>query len=485
VNAVHLVWALVLDESRASEILAGIGLSRGELERLLGAVPEALDSEAREIAGDCPHSPELASVVIEAARQAAQLGKHVEIGSEHLLWGLTAVESPVQELLAARGLVPDQVARHAEGQTGESAAPLSVDIRLAAPAGPAREEIDALRAVDASANRFREALRSLEDYTRFVLADAHLTARIKACRHRFAAACETVSPEKLSRARDTLRDVGTQIHTPREVVRQTTFDVAQSAFKRAQEAARSLEEFGKMVAPELAREALSLRYEIYTIEKGVLATRAAQERLRDCRLYVLVSSKNCPGGAGPVVRGALGGGAHLIQVREKRMGDRELVSYGRLVREWTARAGALYVMNDRPDLAVLTGADGVHVGQDELTVHDARRIVGPDRLIGVSTHSIEQARQAVLDGADYIGVGPVFASSTKQFSSLAGLDLVRAAAEEIALPSFAIGGITIENVSDVLAAGATRVAASGAICAASDPCTATRDLLKMLDARGR
>src|SRR5207244_2916050 len=127
------------------------------------------------------------------------------------------------------------------------------------------------------------------------------------------------------------------------------------------------------------------------------------------------------------------------------------VSWGRYVREWTSAAGALFIMNDRPDLAVLTEADGVHVGQEELTVRDARRIVGPNKLVGVSTHSIEQARAAVLDGADYIGVGPVFSSGTKSFGALAGLEFVRQVSAEISLPAFAIGGIDAQNVEQVIA----------------------------------
>ena len=129
-------------------------------------------------------------------------------------------------------------------------------------------------------------------------------------------------------------------------------------------------------------------------------------------------------------------------------------------------------MNDRPDLAVLSGADGVHVGQDELTVKDARRILGPSGLIGVSTHSLEQARAAVLDGANYIGVGPTFPSGTKQFAEFTGIELLRAVQAEIRLPAFAIGGITEENLPQVLATGFRRVAVSGAIADADDPAAA-------------
>jgi thiamine-phosphate pyrophosphorylase len=144
----------------------------------------------------------------------------------------------------------------------------------------------------------------------------------------------------------------------------------------------------------------------------------------------------------------------------------------------------LFVMNDRADLAALSDADGVHVGQDELSVNDARTIVGPKALIGVSTHSIEQARQAVIDGANYIGVGPTFPSSTKSFDTFAGLDLLRSVAAEISLPAFAIGGITRENLPQVQAAGINRVAVTGAVIGAKDPKLAALELMSMWKAEG-
>ncbi|MCH8891452.1 MAG: thiamine phosphate synthase, partial [Myxococcales bacterium] len=125
------------------------------------------------------------------------------------------------------------------------------------------------------------------------------------------------------------------------------------------------------------------------------------------------------------VKEAMRYGVDLLQIREQTLPDAELLRWARTLREWTREAGVLLVMNDRPDLAVLSQADGVHVGQEELSVSEARRIVGPRMLIGVSTHNIEQARQAVLDGADYLGVGPVFSSQTKSFDSFAGLEYVR------------------------------------------------------------
>ena len=137
-------------------------------------------------------------------------------------------------------------------------------------------------------------------------------------------------------------------------------------------------------------------------------------------------------------------------------------------------------VGDRADLAVLSRADGVHIGQDELTVRDARRIVGSEMLIGVSTHNMEQARQAVLDGANYIGCGPTFHSRSKQFKRFPGIKFLRQVAAEISLPAFAIGGISIENLPKVLDAGFTRVAVGSAVMSAEDRTKAARALMAAL-----
>jgi thiamine-phosphate pyrophosphorylase len=141
----------------------------------------------------------------------------------------------------------------------------------------------------------------------------------------------------------------------------------------------------------------------------------------------------------------------------------------------------LFILNDRPDIARLAEADGIHIGQDDLPVKEARRILGPDGLIGVSTHNLGQVRQAILDGASYIGVGPVFPSGTKEFEDLAGLELVRQVAGETTLPVFVIGGINPQNIGQALAAGARRVAVSQAICQAKEPRLVAAELRRMLN----
>ena len=162
-------------------------------------------------------------------------------------------------------------------------------------------------------------------------------------------------------------------------------------------------------------------------------------------------------------------GVDMIQLRDKKLEDASLLERARLIRNLTAGSSTLFFVNDRPDIARLSRADGVHLGQSDMCLHDARQIVGAEGLIGKSTHSLEQALQAVGDGANYIGVGPVFPSTTKNFTTFPGLALLRSVALKIRLPVFAIGGIDQNNLPQVLGTGCSRVAVSGAVLHSDDP----------------
>jgi thiamine-phosphate pyrophosphorylase len=254
-------------------------------------------------------------------------------------------------------------------------------------------------------------------------------------------------------------------------------------FKRTGEALRTLEEYGKLVDVWLAGRFEVLRYDVYTLEKLTLTAVHAYRALGDARLMVLVGGLPTLGDLTWIVGEALAGGADVIELREKNLPDRELLSHAREVRILTAQSKARFLLNDRPDLARLSGADGVHLGQDDLTVRDARRIVGPNLLIGISTHNQPQLDAAIVAGAGYVGVGPVFPSATKEFSEpeLAGLAYVQSAAETTNLPWFAIGGITERNVDRVLDAGATRIAVSAAVVKADRPRLAAARLKASLE----
>lgn len=342
------------------------------------------------------------------------------------------------------------------------------------------DEIVAARVVDANLNRARESLRVLDDYARFARNDRGLCESIKQLRHRLAAAADLLPPQILLAARDTVGDVGTAVTAAGEAVRFSNAHVAGVNLKRLQEALRSAEEFGKRLDPAFGAAVEQIRYEAYTLERTVVRGADAIARLAGVNLYLLVSEAGCPLGLERTIFEAAAGGVGIVQLREKTLSDRELLARARQVRRWCREAGVLFVVNDRPDIAVLSEADGVHLGQDDVGIADARQIVGPDRLIGASTHDLAQVREAVLAGADYLGVGPTFPSKTKSFAALAGLDFVRAASEETSLPAFALGGIDADNVRDAVAAGAKRVAVAAAVAASSDPRAAAKAIRSAL-----
>jgi thiamine-phosphate pyrophosphorylase len=487
VEPIDLLAALADEpESRASTILAGHGLDPERLRVALGtaALEDEGTGEPRPTPMPLPQSSAFRAALNDAAIQARAIGRARPVTTEHLLAGLLASPGPAADLVAGAGLEIDLLlANLSESHSAETAPiPLAHEIPPLDLTDPIHG-IDLGRILDASANRASEGLRVIEDYVRFALDDPALTKRLKEVRHRLGEAIRGLDPELLSGARDTRGDVGTHIITASEQARENPRAVLVANFKRTAEALRSLEEYTKLIDVWLAGRFEVLRYDIYTMEKLTLAAVQAHRALGAAKLYVLVGGLPTMGDLTWIVGEALAGGADVIQLREKGLPDRELLRRAREVRILTAQARARFVLNDRPDLARLAGADGVHLGQDDMALRDARRIVGPNPLIGLSTHDRPQLDQAILDGASYLGVGPVFASQTKDFSDLAGLAYVRLAAETTSLPWFAIGGITLETLDRVLDAGATRVAVHAAIVHARSPRQATSAFRKRLDDR--
>jgi thiamine-phosphate pyrophosphorylase len=201
--------------------------------------------------------------------------------------------------------------------------------------------------------------------------------------------------------------------------------------------------------------------------------------LEDARLYLITGISPDPE---RLLAAAFAGGVDVVQLRDKHASDEEIVRAGRIFRRLADEAGALFIVNDRPDLALRCEADGVHVGQDDLAVDRVRELVG-DLIVGLSTHSPEQIRAA--EGADYIGVGPVYATPTKAGRAPVGLELVGVAAGAAAVPWFAIGGIDESNADEVVAAGAERLAVVRAIRDADDPRVSAAALRRRLPPRRR
>jgi thiamine-phosphate pyrophosphorylase len=198
-------------------------------------------------------------------------------------------------------------------------------------------------------------------------------------------------------------------------------------------------------------------------------------------LYVILDRSVARGRALPeLLEAVLAGGCRMVQLREKAMPVSELFPVAQVLRRRSREAGALFIVNDRADLALALDADGLHLGQDDLPGIAGRRLLRPGMILGVSTHDAGQARRALADGADYIAVGSMFPTGTKPGFQLVGPDLIRRVRPEIAIPLVAIGGITEDNCEEVVSAGADAVAVISAVCAAADPETATRRFLERL-----
>jgi thiamine-phosphate pyrophosphorylase len=339
-----------------------------------------------------------------------------------------------------------------------------------------------LRLLDANANRAREALRVIEDFARFVLNDEKTCGELKNIRHGLTESLRDILPDAIFH-RDTRGDVGTTIKTESEGIRTDVSHVVTAAGKRLGEALRAIEEFLKIDRPTASRTVESLRYRFYSVEQSIAFTlRPAVSRMADVRLCVLITESCCKHPWFETAELALAGGADCLQLREKNLESGELLYRAEKLVALCRAKQAVSIINDRPDIAILSGADGTHVGQGDLPPRQVRRLVGNQMMVGVSTHNIAQAKQAVLDGADYIGVGPIFKSGTKPRDLIPGLDFAKEVSGSISIPTLAIAGITDQNVDDVLAAGIRAIAVTASVTASADPRLAASRLKEKLAA---
>lgn len=474
-----LLCELLAEENRATELL---DLSGPQLRQLYEQFRQQLNGEqgAFATASTVGERFEFLSWQMTLLRHADRFAIRESVagatGTEHLLLAALELDPRTCEFFRQAGFHFEDLVQRLElpEQTLE-VADLG-EIRVAPARSGAVEGPQLMRILDASANRCREGLRVVEDALRFGWDDAGLSRQFKEVRHELAVILRSLGQASWIPTRDTLHDVGTQTSTLSENYRGTAIDVVRANLKRSEEALRTLEEYSKILDEHCSGQFEQLRYRLYTLEKGVETHFNSRQRLQDRRLYLLVTGEQCRYGLETTIRNTVDVGVDIVQLREKGLPDRELLRLAQQVREWTREQDVLFIMNDRPDLAVLAQADGVHLGQDDLPIHAARRIVGSRLLIGVSTHNIVQARRAIYEGADYLGVGPTFPSQTKNFEEFSGLNYVAEVARETSLPWFAIGGITKANLSAVQAAGATRIAVSNTICGAAHPRGVTQEL---------
>ncbi|MGD1850038.1 MAG: thiamine phosphate synthase [Cyanophyceae cyanobacterium] len=333
-----------------------------------------------------------------------------------------------------------------------------------------------LRILDANLDRAREGVRTVEEWCRFGLNDGDLTALCKEIRQELG----LWHSAEMRAARDTEGDAGTGLTHDREVQRSHVGAVVQANLCRVQEALRVLEEYGKLASPEMGAAFKQLRYQAYLLDsrlQGALLETAygdRMERLRRSPVYLVTSPSDS---LADIVEQALQGGLTLVQYRDKSSDDGLRLERARALKEVCDAYGALFLVNDRVDLAIAVDADGVHVGQQDLPVPMVRQLLGPGKIVGCSTTGPEEMERAIAWGADYIGVGPVHATPTKPGKAASGLDYVRYALDHAPMPWFAIGGLDLRTAGATYEAGAQGIAVVRAIMGADSPKAATEQLL--------
>ena len=332
------------------------------------------------------------------------------------------------------------------------------------------------RLIDANLDRAREGLRVVEDWCRFGLDREDLVVTLKDWRQRRG----RLHQDRYKKARSTSTDTGAGLGHPAQLDRHSPRQVVAANCGRVQEALRVLEEYGRSIDAPLAKEAAAVRYGLYDLEVTCLEATAGsnrRRRLEDCRLCLITSPSDR---LIATVDAALHSGVAMVQYRAKDGSDLERFEEARSLAELCHQHGALFIVNDRIDLALAVDADGVHLGQDDLPTAVARRLIGTERLLGRSTHNLEQVRQANDEACDYLGLGPVNNTAVKPDRAAVGSELVARALQLSERSIFAIGGITSSNLDQLTGVGCRRVAVIGAIMGADDPGAACVELLRQL-----
>ena len=334
------------------------------------------------------------------------------------------------------------------------------------------------RIIDANFNRGREAIRVVEDYCRFALNSAELSERAKQLRHELSATVGKLDADRLIASRDTPGDVGVGQKIDKQLQRTDLHDSFTAGCKRLTEALRTLTEATQAINPEVAETIEKLRYDAYTLEKDVVVFSEPVEKFRQVRLYVIITS-NLPAEVISLTHKCVEGGADCIQLRAKDPDDSKVFALAAEFVQICKTGKVLSIINDRADIAIAAGADGVHLGQNDLPIEQVRKLQLAPLIIGKSTHSLNELGATCKELPTYVSLGPVFPTPTKPNMKAVSLDYVKQGLEKLTdtgIGHVAIGGITPDNVEEVLRAGAKCISVCSAVTEAKDPATACRAL---------
>ncbi|MFC1974545.1 thiamine phosphate synthase [Chloroflexota bacterium] len=341
------------------------------------------------------------------------------------------------------------------------------------------------RIIDANLNRIGEGLRLLEDLARLILNDAKLTEQLKTMRHEILESNWSFN-QQLLQARNSEGDVGINIEAPGGEKQRELPITAVANARRVQESLRTLEELAKVpgTTPELdADKFKQARFNLYTIEQDLLSRLLRQDKIKHISgLYVIIDTQALKGRRHvEVASQAIRGGAKTIQLRDTIQSKKELLPTAEQLKKLCAERNVLFIMNDYLDLALAVDADGLHLGQDDLPIKIARKLLPIDKILGASARTIDLATAAQADGADYIAVGSMYPTASKEMVEIVGPERLRQIRQAVSLPLVAIGGITKDNVTEVMSAGADSIAVISAVLHAESPEEATRQIVNRLE----
>lgn len=343
------------------------------------------------------------------------------------------------------------------------------------------------RIIDANLNRIGEGLRLLEEVARLLLNDTNLTLQLKSMRHELLRA-DWHFNQQLIEARNAEGDIGVGIEIPEEDKQKELPLIVVANARRVQQSLRVMEELAKLpdMRPELDSDKFErARFSLYTIEQSLLARLKRQDKVKKLSgLYVIIDT-NILKERSPIeaARQAIRGGAKTIQLRDKLRGRGELLPVAKQLKRLCADNDVLFIVNDYLDIALASDADGLHLGQEDLPLKVARELLPFDKIVGGSTTTVEQAVSFEADGADYIAVGSMYPTASKEIVKVVGLERLRQVRQAVTVPLVAIGGINKDNVADVISAGADAVAVISAVLTADDIEKAARQILDRLEVR--
>ena len=330
---------------------------------------------------------------------------------------------------------------------------------------PNAEDLRIYQIIDANLDRAREGLRVLEDWARFGLGKEKFVERIK----NFRQILGKNHLEVYKQSRNHIEDQCKGLTHQEQIKRKAPAQIISSNAGRVQEALRVIEEFSRLHNYKLSKISSEIRYEIYTLEIDLLSLcklKKLQEKLKENDLYVITNQKE---NLLATIEEILIAGVKIIQHRFKVGSDKDHLQEAIQIKNLCKRYNSLLIINDRVDIALASNADGVHLGQGDLDLKTARKLIGYSKIIGISANNEIDISKALKGGCDYIGIGPVFETATKKNKKPLGIEKIKALTKDLNIPWFAIGGVTAKNISCLKGNGFKKVALVSQLMNSEDP----------------